>query len=241
MGPIPARAGQPPAPKNWCFGVGAYPRSRGATEVGAFATDDDLGLSPLARGNRRRKHCHHARLGPIPARAGQPGAFRLLIPSIRAYPRSRGATHLEQRPRQGLKGLSPLARGNRLQALQCRIGVRPIPARAGQPTAAAPAVAASRAYPRSRGATSAALGVYRLGEGLSPLARGNRCSAMRAFTSMGPIPARAGQPSVTAPCWPPLWAYPRSRGATGRGIVILTTAQGLSPLARGNQAGRTIP
>ena len=175
----------------------AYERRTGnlVDEVGAFATDDDLGLSPLARGNRRRKHCHHARLGPIPARAGQPGAFRLLIPSIRAYPRSRGATHLEQRPRQGLKGLSPLARGNRLQALQCRIGVRPIPARAGQPTAAAPAVAASRAYPRSRGATSAALGVYRLGEGLSPLARGNRCSAMRAFTSMGPIPARAGQPA----------------------------------------------
>jgi len=55
---------------------------------------------------------------------------------------------------------------------------------------------------------------------------------------VGPIPARAGQPSPASHQSRAPRAYPRSRGATD----IITTAnvasRGLSPLARGNPAGQ---
>ena len=51
-GPIPARAGQPePCGRRRCPCT-AYPRSRGATLIYATAQHIDVGLSPLARGNR---------------------------------------------------------------------------------------------------------------------------------------------------------------------------------------------
>ena len=93
-----------------------------------------------------------------------------------------------------------------------------------------------RAYPRSRGATSAGRAPQHAGRGLSPLARGNhRLGAARA-RSAGPIPARAGQPGRPAMCGARCWAYPRSRGATARKQFGLPRSPGLSPLARGNQA-----
>ena len=50
-GPIPARAGQPLALRvAWAL-QGAYPRSRGATEIAEEDITCQPGLSPLARGN----------------------------------------------------------------------------------------------------------------------------------------------------------------------------------------------
>ena len=49
--PIPARAGEPRGPA-WCGGRrGAYPRSRGGTELLVLELLVLEGLSPLARGN----------------------------------------------------------------------------------------------------------------------------------------------------------------------------------------------
>ncbi len=53
-GPIPARTGQPNRRGFGGFCSGAYPRSHGATLPPFFAVDFHQGLSPLARGNRRR-------------------------------------------------------------------------------------------------------------------------------------------------------------------------------------------
>ena len=51
-----------------------------------------------------------------------------------------------------------------------------------------------RAYPRSRGGTfNAGCGALMAG-GLSPLARGNQSGSEGILPSMGPIPARAGEP-----------------------------------------------
>ena len=54
VGPIPARAGQPA--RAWVMGIKrrAYPRSRGATPSQVSLSPSEGGLSPLARGNRRR-------------------------------------------------------------------------------------------------------------------------------------------------------------------------------------------
>ena len=51
---------------------------------------------------------------------------------------------------------------------------------------------------------------------------------------MGPIPARAGEPSIQTPCWHSREAYPRSRGGTSACRLGWPAGSGLSPLARGN-------
>ena len=132
----------------------AYPRSRGATFEVIAMDGSTSGLSPLARGNQNRNlqfFWHH---GPIPARAGQPRAFRIHNRRSRAYPRSRGATRCYSLIDLGTQGLSPLARGNRREKAHCVAGWGPIPARAGQPGRNTRVRPRKRAYPRSRGATS---------------------------------------------------------------------------------------
>ena len=73
---------------------------------------------------------------------------------------------------------------------------------------------ASKAYPRSHGATAAASDMKIRAMGLSPLARGNQGDAIRPERTIGPIPARTGQPSSAAPNLCAVGAYPRSHGAT---------------------------
>ena len=112
FGPIPARAGQPPACRCRWRVRGAYPRSRGATTTPSSFQRSPMGLSPLARGNRNQSHPRALLPGPIPARAGQPLPAASIGFMPGAYPRSRGATVLVRVHVQSACGLSPLARGN---------------------------------------------------------------------------------------------------------------------------------
>ena len=152
----------------------------------------------------------------------------------RAYPRSRGATALSLVLRTPGTGLSPLARGNLARAVRALLGRRPIPARAGQPTAWPCMSHGMWAYPRSRGATADCVEDRSPPKGLSPLARGNLPPVGRCCLDEGPIPARAGQPRRHHRPGCGEGAYPRSRGATASRICGVHTAGGLSPLARGN-------
>ena len=253
-GPIPARAGQPLGRTRRSAALGAYPRSRGATTLDCAQGVAVAGLSPLARGNLDRAAVAGSRLGPIPARAGQP--LRLLLgccirrayprsrgatcawcprsAATRAYPRSRGATDSGQQGINCAVGLSPLARGNLYRTPRPKAEPGPIPARAGQPSCADVCKKVYRAYPRSRGATKVTMKKKALPNGLSPLARGNRQWPTRHQLCSGPIPARAGQPTSPTPSACAIGAYPRSRGATHKPAVDKAWGQGLSPLARGN-------
>ena len=76
----------------------------------------EVGLSPLARGNPQVDTLECLRQGPIPARAGEPYLDGWSQCSKRAYPRSRGGTMIEPIARMLAKGLSPLARGNQVDA-----------------------------------------------------------------------------------------------------------------------------
>ena len=73
--------------------------------------------------------------------------------------------------------------------------------------------------------------------GLSPHARGNPIGGAQAAGQYGPIPACAGQPRRFCPSVGASWAYPRMRGATVQTRIGAAALQGLSPHARGNQAG----
>ena len=235
-GPIPARAGQPENAKENRLDQRAYPRSRGATHRGWEVATGDCGLSPLARGNR-----HHGLIkvvvpGPIPARAGQPARRAMTATACRAYPRSRGATHLGSPLDNPIGGLSPLARGNRQRGKGQRQHGGPIPARAGQPSSRTTGRTLKRAYPRSRGATCCWAHWQCSIRGLSPLARGNPAWISMDDAVAGPIPARAGQPPSLRARISATRAYPRSRGATKARTDVRLPGHGLSPLARGNLA-----
>ena len=118
LGPIPARAGEPPAQPTPRTRGRAYPRSRGGTDYTGTDGKRRWGLSPLERGNHQHSHWPRAIPGPIPARAGEPDCAKARCSLVWAYPRSRGGTALARCIRCARFSLSPLARGNR--PLHCR-------------------------------------------------------------------------------------------------------------------------
>ena len=135
--------------------------------------DGHLGLSPLTRGNPRVSAEMYPRSGPIPAHAGQPPLSCWLMVSLAAYPRSRGATVVDENAAVTVTGLSPLTRGNRKRKSLCPLRSRPIPAHAEQPLVVSWPCRRTRAYPRSRGATIGNAANMLPVPGLSPLTRGN--------------------------------------------------------------------
>ncbi len=189
---------------------------------------------PLARCNPRVRAASFPRDEPIPARAGQLFAVSIRTDASRVYPRSRGATRSRWRPSKASMGLSPLARGNQLHQLCQRVVDGSIPARAGQPAAAAPGDKGGGVYPRSRGATQPRAPSRHASGGLSPLARGNLHRELSDKQWCGSIPARAGQPDWPTMTKRSIGVYPRSRGATPAGTRWKFPPPGLSPLARGN-------
>ena len=70
--------------------------------------------------------------------------------------------------------------------------------------------------------------------GLSPRVRGNPTANDAGSCSMGPIPARAGQPASANLPLAAEGAYPRACGATIAAGAWLASASGLSPRVRGN-------
>ena len=196
--------------------------------------DSPSGLSPLARGNPVDLRCDDVPAGPIPARAGEPRQPRAGCRDVGAYPRSRGGTSTCRPMLSSLTGLSPLARGNRHAHSRAADRDGPIPARAGEPSRFGLRALFCWAYPRSRGGTAPVLKSPKRLTGLSPLARGNRDVNDLWALSIGPIPARAGEPCHSKWAFRSTRAYPRSRGGTRMIDEHAHGAWGLSPLARGN-------
>ena len=215
-GPIPARTGQPRCCGFWCGLLRAYPRSHGATGGVGVVQHFAGGLSPLARGNLLGMAGNVVKVGPIPARTGQPCGCAIAPRPRRAYPRSHGATTLATACSTGCPGLSPLARGNLSKRVISPSLHGPIPARTGQPFVLGYALQYKWAYPRSHGATRALQRPGFPARGLSPLARGNPPERQPGTSPLRPIPARTGQPQ---------------RHQYGKQLQ-----RGLSPLARGNPA-----
>ena len=71
----------------------------------------EMGLSPQARGERKRHYNDEKQEGPIPAGAGGTSPPPASRSASRAYPRRRGG-NTKKRPQVfGMSGLSPQARG----------------------------------------------------------------------------------------------------------------------------------
>ena len=174
------------------------------------------------------------RLGPIPARAGEP----LRVPHgprrTGAYPRASGGTALEYIRAGFGKGLSPRERGNQRLAIHQLQPHGPIPARAGEPRGNRRAWSTRRAYPRASGGTLLVRRLAGIVGGLSPRERGNRILEGASCDLRGPIPARAGEPQRSPRSGRSSRAYPRASGGTRAASAALPLVPGLSPRERGN-------
>ncbi|CAD5602523.1 Domain of uncharacterised function (DUF2825) [Escherichia coli] len=137
------------------------------------------------------------------------------------------------------RGLSPLARGTLCRCQHCWRVIRFIPAGAGNTVPRIISLSSSTVYPRWRGEHSASLmPIIGLG-GLSPLARGTRCSVNIDGDVTRFIPAGAGNTFLRLFMRIKNSVYPRWRGEHRRGLTSRPSQTGLSPLARGTQLRRS--
>ena len=234
-GLIPARAGNTLGLKNTDYGDGAHPRSRGEHLDLIFLALTLWGSSPLARGTHVLMNDKVARVGLIPARAGNTRRHQSRRYGRGAHPRSRGEHKSTWTAWSAPTGSSPLARGTPSPGHGRDLDAGLIPARAGNTHYYRRFGNGSRAHPRSRGEHSPprsnGIGV----EGSSPLARGTRNLSRRVRLSWGLIPARAGNTYRRNNSELSNWAHPRSRGEHFRDCQGAVWDRGSSPLARGTR------
>ncbi len=108
----------------------------------------------------------------IPAGAGNTDEYSRLLDGCPVYPRWRGEHCCATLPGHSRKGLSPLARGTRLNSEAYSYSLRFIPAGAGNTLRWISAWGQSPVYPRWRGEHSIVFSKASMFKGLSPLARG---------------------------------------------------------------------
>ena len=213
-GPIPACAGQPYSYCHSHLTVWAHPRVCGATRMCSPRVPGCLGPSPRVRGNRDFSSASFARVGPIPACAGQPLPSPCRQLQGWAHPRVCGATHGLHHRRPGAQGPSPRVRGNPWGLVSLPPQAGPIPACAGQPWLLSSWALLWWAHPRVCGATGPSSIGSLLSRGPSPRVRGNPKNVEGKNAQLGPIPACAGQPGRRCPTPMPPRAHPRVCGAT---------------------------
>ena len=164
-----------------------------------------------------------------------PGSYASGVYEV--YPRVCGGTLARTLQGRAFVGLSPRVRGNPGGFATHNMPGGSIPACAGEPRGAVPAVAAAEVYPRVCGGTGFHIPLNDPGQGLSPRVRGNLLARHFSVGQDRSIPACAGEPpTATAPSII-IWVYPRVCGGTPSGHRLRANRSGLSPRVRGNQPG----
>ncbi len=153
---------------------------------------------------------------------------------LTVYPRLCGGTHIGDRLRIDVDGLSPPVRGNLGVWGGGGGGFRSIPACAGEPPLIGKPVAGDMVYPRLCGGTHANPHAHANPHGLSPPVRGNPICAHIRRRPRRSIPACAGEPWRQKQRRTPLPVYPRLCGGTLVHWAKEQGLKGLSPPVRGN-------
>ena len=192
------------------------------------------GLSPRVRGNRANYDWGNGLIRSIPACAGEPPPIRAGCCRSWVYPRVCGGTRAGFRRQTSKWGLSPRVRGNRYLVAPIAVGIRSIPACAGEPVPSRRTAQPLQVYPRVCGGTDRHFGAVPPLDGLSPRVRGNRPSPNRPPCRPRSIPACAGEPRRTGPHWSHSQVYPRVCGGTALHQIAPLAGRGLSPRVRGN-------
>ena len=92
-----------------------------------------------------------------------------------------------------------------------------------------------RVYPRAGGGTTSERDALNGLQGLSPRRRGNPSIFRPIASSLGSIPAQAGEPILWSNIQTLKPVYPRAGGGTGVAAAACTMMPGLSPRRRGNR------
>ena len=235
LGSIPANAGEPACSRTAMAAIGVYPRERGGTATSASSAAPTRGLSPRTRGNRCSAPTIETPAGSIPANAGEPPRAAALSFVSKVYPRERGGTWPPRATVRRRSGLSPRTRGNPSTSSAAAVGLRSIPANAGEPRRLGKTRSAKRVYPRERGGTRRVACLPPHDTGLSPRTRGNPPSQQRHRSATRSIPANAGEPRRRVQGRRPAKVYPRERGGTRCARCRAMRSRGLSPRTRGNR------
>ena len=189
---IPAGAGNTRPGANRKSATPVYPRWRGEHCSKLAVVDENIGLSPLARGTPALTASPTRRARFIPAGAGNTDRNRPANSQRAVYPRWRGEHAREQPEHLRDYGLSPLARGTqRLNNIFDRYA-RFIPAGAGNTRRRGAAELCRPVYPRWRGEHRSHWPAARDVRGLSPLARGTQWPRPVSPGTSRFIPAGAG-------------------------------------------------
>ena len=152
-GSIPACAGEP---LTWTAVTGAtrvYPRVCGGTLAGRSEIATGAGLSPRVRGNPTWGWRVGGWPRSIPACAGEPYGPPASVGPDEVYPRVCGGTHGPDDESHDDGGLSPRVRGNPTATGRMMLGMRSIPACAGEPLSFRSRSSRSAVYPRVCGGT----------------------------------------------------------------------------------------
>ena len=231
---IPARAGEPLPKRLPGQSPRVYPRACGGTQHVAGRQLRVEGLSPRVRGNPPARLNTYRMGGSIPARAGEPNLCSVEPHYPGVYPRACGGTETSQPLNSRATGLSPRVRGNPMATSWNLLGLRSIPARAGEPVPFVTPATATEVYPRACGGTDDATWRDIDSQGLSPRVRGNLTITTITVARAGSIPARAGEPVPMYPRRIPARVYPRACGGTQELPRLPLRSEGLSPRVRGN-------
>ncbi len=234
-GSIPAYAGQPLALPVEERPRRVHPRIRGAARQREGQGCQEPGPSPHTRGSPSKNRRYTRASGSIPAYAGQPAARRRRSARRRVHPRIRGAAILLQRHHFGAQGPSPHTRGS--QPVQVRVDPQAgsIPAYAGQPFRTSPAARGTRVHPRIRGAAWTNIDGPKFFQGPSPHTRGSPSRSSSRASSLGSIPAYAGQPLRRRARVQGCRVHPRIRGAAYASNSLSRANTGPSPHTRGSR------
>ena len=129
---IPAWAGETRSSTTWTRPTAVYPRVGGGNENLPEEWNGRLGLSPRGRGKLMRILQAMLLIGSIPAWAGETFERLSAMSGSEVYPRVGGGNQDRPHHRQLLAGLSPRGRGKRRPKSIVGIGIRSIPAWAGE-------------------------------------------------------------------------------------------------------------
>ena len=198
------------------------------------------GSSPLSRGIRRGQSAVHSGHGIIPALAGNTMPSATTLRHRRDHPRSRGEYVDRWNDRVRVFGSSPLSRGILPWLDGVPLGVRIIPALAGNTRVAESPTRCWTDHPRSRGEYGSAPSRSINTAGSSPLSRGIPHGSSKTRGRVGIIPALAGNTPANAVRLYKVKDHPRSRGEYQYCKISLLIANGSSPLSRGIRGNRSL-
>jgi len=211
-GSIPAGTGEPAPSLIPARAPGVYPRGHGGAFAVMALASRHTGLSPRARGSRKRSSLSSSIRGSIPAGTGEPNCLRPVFGVCRVYPRGHGGASPGLHGCSRHEGLSPRARGSHEGACPGRAPCGSIPAGTGEPCAVCSPTCSPRVYPRGHGGALPEVKLSLRIRGLSPRARGSLSEYTAPDDFEGSIPAGTGEPSLRRARRVGARVYPRGHG-----------------------------